>query len=163
MGISRVYRFGSVSLSLSCPFSKQANPDQDPKPSAPADVVMSEEQADTTERAYVPLAQRQPVDVIDDSIVVVGQARQKKRKRTKPSAQDNDSPGKANGEGVERKGNSKKQKQLLDADADDSPEPFDYSKVPNILDDVPIPEPDPTKRKKKKQKQNQGMHRALRL
>ena len=35
-------------------------------------------------------------------------------------------------------------------------EPFDYSAVPNILDDIPTPEHDMTPRKKKKQKQNKG-------
>jgi hypothetical protein len=35
-------------------------------------------------------------------------------------------------------------------------EPFDYSAVPNILDDILTPEHDATSRKKKKHKQNAG-------
>ena len=112
-----------------------------------------------TERAYVPPTQRQPIDVIDDSIIVVGQARQKKRKRVKLSAQDADLQGTATSEAVssaewtERNGSSKRLKRRQNADANDTLEPFDYSKVPNILDDVPIPEQDHGKRKKK---QKQG-------
>lgn len=149
-------------LSLLYPLSKQINSDQDPKSSALVDAVMSDDPAVTTERAYVPPAQRQPIDVIDDSIVVVGQARQKKRKRAKPFTQDADSPAKANDEDissaewVERIGDSaKKPKRRQNASTGDSLEPFDYSKVSNILDDVPIPEQDHGKRKKK---QNQGTH-----
>ena len=128
-------------------------PDQDLTPSALVDADMSFEPAVTTGRAYLPPAQRHPVDVIDDSIIVVGPARQKKRKRQdflpRMPIQS--------GDWVSWNGNSKRPKQRQNADADDSLESFDYSKVPNILDDVPIPEQDPGKRKKKQQKQNQGM------
>lgn len=120
---------------------------------------MPDESAVAAERAYVPPAQRQPIDVIDDSIVVVGQARQKKRKRVKLSAQDADPQGTATSEAVssaewiERNGSSKRLKRRQHSDANDSLEPFDYSKVPNILDDVPIPEQDHGRKRKKKQKQ----------
>jgi exosome complex exonuclease RRP6 len=110
---------------------------------------------------YVPAAQRQQKNIVDDSIVVVGQARQKKRKRVKSSAHDTD-PGSAavpvmnaetsaearQTEALKRKGQRSSTPQ----------ESFDYSAVPNILDDVPTPERDSTSRKKKKQ--NKGKARA---
>lgn len=99
------------------------------------------------EIAYVPAAQRQQANIIDDSIVVVGQARQKKRKRVKGSvAKDGDSVA------------DDKQKRREEV----APlEPFDYSTAPNILDDIPTPDQDPASRKKKKQKHTKGRSRAL--
>ncbi|KAJ6544046.1 hypothetical protein B0H19DRAFT_1169443 [Mycena capillaripes] len=99
---------------------------------------------------YVPAAQRttkQVIEVVDDSIVVVGQARQKKRKRSKtdtgvdgdPSTEDSTTAKKA----------TKKEKR--DTSGEEA-EAFDFSAVPNILDDVPNRE-DMRVKKKKKQKQ----------
>lgn len=98
---------------------------------------------------FVPIAQRQqPAQVIDDSIVVVGQARKKKRKRTKADStsgalmDDGETPGMEDG-GVE----------------EEEVEAFDYSTVPNILDDVPTPNTEG--RKKKKPKHQKGSHSIL--
>lgn len=114
---------------------------------------------------FVPASQRttkpKPMDVIvDDAIVVVGQARQKKRKRTKIADAD------ADANDAEPKKPSKKERKASaggvsglstageEADAD---EPFDFSAVPNILDDVPNAEDMRVKKKKKKDKhQNKG-------
>lgn len=87
---------------------------------------------------FIPSNQRQShfAPVSDDTIVLVGQARQKKRKRTKRKIIDNSSIG--------DRENS----------ADD--EVFDYATVPNLLDDVkPAPE-DLSTRKKKRQKDTKG-------
>ncbi|KAJ7621619.1 ribonuclease H-like domain-containing protein [Mycena polygramma] len=95
---------------------------------------------------YVPAAQRttkQVVEVVDDSIVVVGQARQKKRKRAKADTG-------VDGEADEDSSKATK-KGKHDAPGGDA-EAFDFSAVPNILDDVPNGE-DMRIKKKKKQKQ----------
>jgi exosome complex exonuclease RRP6 len=113
---------------------------------------------------FVPAAQRRPAHMVDDAIIVVGQARQKKRKRYNVSiAQDLESevvplPGMdfdtlADGNQSKKSYNKKRQDEDLSANPQ---EPFDYSSVPNILDDIPTPEPGSTVRKKKKQKQSKG-------
>ncbi|KAJ7123058.1 ribonuclease H-like domain-containing protein [Mycena epipterygia] len=99
---------------------------------------------------YVPATQRTTkiVEVVDDSIVVVGQARQKKRKRVKA-----DTGGDGDGDGADGPASPKKamKKEKRDAEGDEA-EAFDFSAVPNILDDVPNGE-DMRIKKKKKQKQ----------
>ncbi|TFK48707.1 hypothetical protein OE88DRAFT_1663795 [Heliocybe sulcata] len=82
---------------------------------------------------FVPPSQRQPkatAEVLDDTIVMVGQARQKKRKRSdKPKA---------------AKDKSKEE---------EAAEPFDYSTVSNILDEAPdLEEQEPAGKKKRRQK-----------
>ncbi|KAH9829634.1 uncharacterized protein C8Q71DRAFT_717962 [Rhodofomes roseus] len=77
---------------------------------------------------FVPAAQRgRPEAVEDDSIVVVGQRRAKKRKRVPKSSKDGDEA--------------------------EAVEAFDYGAVSNILDEEPEPEPEDggAKRRKKKQ------------
>lgn len=97
--------------------------------------------AGQVEIPFVPVARRQqPAQVVDDSIVVVGQARKRKRKRTKTDAtygapMDDETGGVEDG-------------------VVDEVEAFDYSTVPNILDDVPLPIPEG--RKKKKPKHQKG-------
>ncbi|KAJ6465107.1 ribonuclease H-like domain-containing protein [Mycena vitilis] len=95
---------------------------------------------------YVPAAQRttkQVVEVVDDSIVVVGQARQKKRKRAKVDTGVDGEP-----DGGSNKATKKEKHNTPSGDA----EVFDFGAVPNILDDVPNGE-DMRIKKKKKQKQ----------
>ncbi|KII90883.1 hypothetical protein PLICRDRAFT_39491 [Plicaturopsis crispa FD-325 SS-3] len=99
---------------------------------SPDDTTMEDASSGHVEMPFVPATQRKKAEVIDDSIVVVGQARAAKRKRTKSRVQDEKTP-------------------TEDAEAE---EVFDYSAVPNILDDAPPPEA--AQRKKKKQKQNKG-------
>ncbi|KAJ6579470.1 ribonuclease H-like domain-containing protein [Mycena vulgaris] len=101
---------------------------------------------------FVPAAQRAPkiVEVVDDSIVVVGQARQKKRKRVKADLE-------GEGETPSPKKATKKEKRQAAAEGEgegegEEDETFDFSAVPNILDDVPNRE-DMRVKKKKKQKQ----------
>lgn len=111
-----------------------ADPDADLQPAIAGQV----------EIPFVPAIQRQPVSAIDDSIVVVGQARKKKRKRTKAESvagADMDVEVPENADTPHNDG--------------DSAEPFDYSTVPNILDDVPTPDNDAASRKKK-QRHNKG-------
>ncbi|KAJ7082609.1 hypothetical protein C8R43DRAFT_1052282 [Mycena crocata] len=101
---------------------------------------------------YVPAAQRatkQVVQVVDDSIVVVGQARQKKRKRAKTDPDHGDGGGE-DASGTPKK-TPKKGKREPDTEGGEA-EAFDLSAVPNILDDVPNGE-DMRVKKKKKQKQ----------
>jgi exosome complex exonuclease RRP6 len=98
---------------------------------------------------YIPASQRKVTQVVDDSIVVVGQARQKKRKRAKitpggiePSVSAEASKLKEAGErGV-----------VANNESTSNEEPFDFSAVPNILDDNPNLEDTKKKRKQKKQK-----------
>jgi len=94
------------------------------------------------EMPYVPASQRQSVRTAEetDAIVVVGQARQKKRKRTKAIASATDVTG------VEHAATEKPQNSQ--AEDDDIETPFDFNAVPNILDD----NPDTEDRKKKRQR-----------
>jgi exosome complex exonuclease RRP6 len=71
-----------------------------------------------------PLRQAAKTDVIDDTIIVVGQ-RQKKRKRTKPAG--------VGGEDGSEKSSTPVAKDKADPDI----VPFDFSSAPNILDDLP--------------------------
>jgi exosome complex exonuclease RRP6 len=89
---------------------------------------------------FIPSNQRQShfASVPDDTIVLVGQARQKKRKRTKSKVLDNSS--------------------IRDCENMGEDEVFDYATVPNLLDDVaPAPEGIDT-RKKKRQKDAKGTY-----
>ncbi|KAG2130661.1 ribonuclease H-like domain-containing protein [Suillus bovinus] len=83
---------------------------------------------------FIPTDQRQPrlAPVSDDTIVVVGQARQKKRKRIKTTVLGKSQSG--------------------DQDDTGEDEVFDYTTVPNLLDDLPPAPEELDMRKKKKQK-----------
>lgn len=83
---------------------------------------------------FIPTDQRQPrlAPVSDDTIVVVGQARQRKRKRIKTTALGKPPTG--------------------DQDDTGEDEVFDYATVPNLLDDLPPTPEELDTRKKKKQK-----------
>ncbi|KAF8211725.1 hypothetical protein K438DRAFT_1807803 [Mycena galopus ATCC 62051] len=101
---------------------------------------------------YVPAAQRttKVVEVVDDSIVVVGQARQKKRKRNKNDTgmDDRDGASPATADSASPKKTPKTEKH----DGEEV-EAFDFSTVPNLLDNVHNGEDN---RVKKKKKQKQG-------
>ncbi|KAG5642308.1 hypothetical protein DXG03_003028 [Asterophora parasitica] len=114
------------------------------------DVIMAESGMQV-EIPFVPAAQRKTTaQTVDDSIVVVGQARQKKRKRTKSTP---DGAVSASAEGLSQK--SKPQHEGSGSkDEPGEPEPFDFSAVPNILDDNPHTEE--TKQKKRQKKQKRG-------
>jgi exosome complex exonuclease RRP6 len=90
------------------------------------------------ENPYLPESQRKTTKILNDSIVVVGHAKQRKRKRAKTAVNTESRP-------------------LAEGSLQEmgEPEPFDFSAVPNILDDIPNAE-DSLLRKKKKQKQNKG-------
>lgn len=89
-----------------------------------------------TEIPYVPTQQRKTREVVEDSsIVVVGQARQKKRKRTKSAQQIED-------------GGSKNADKARASENLESAKPFDFSRVPNILDEVQEEDRAPVKKKK---------------
>jgi len=105
---------------------------------APAEAPGRATMSGQIEIPFIPPNQRQShfATVPDDTIVLVGQARQKKRKRMKSKVLDNSSIG--------------------DHGDMDEDEVFDYATVPNLLDDVaPAPEGINT-RKKKRQKDAKG-------
>ena len=131
---------------------------------ATADSTTDDQLARLTEQIeipYVPATQRQRTNIVDDSIVVVGQARQKKRKRAKASsAPDVDPEVTMDAESLAETSQTRglKQRKGRNKDTDTNPqEPFDYSVVPNILDDVPTPESEGNSRKKKRNRNN-GEH-----
>ena len=105
---------------------------------------------------FVPAPQRQIKTVVDDTIVVVGQMKQKKRKRAKPtpstSQVDLSRPVDDDPRADEGKTGAKKH-HLADTSEQ---EPFDFSSVPNILDEITITEEGAKPRKKKKQKRQEG-------
>ena len=105
---------------------------------------------------YVAASQRPTKQVKEeerDTIVVVGQARQK-RKRTK--AQQHNGAGKSKEPAVDQAPSSST---LLEKEEEESnalePESFDFSAVHNILDDNPDLE-DGNRKKKRQKKQNKG-------
>lgn len=103
---------------------------------------------------YIPASQRHPAHTIEDSIVVVGQARQKKRKRTKVAP---DGPAALPSAESSNVGGTPQQQQNAGSNDDPPTEesvPFDFSAVPNILDDNPNSE---ETKKKRQRKQKHGM------
>ncbi|GBE85266.1 Exosome complex exonuclease rrp6 [Sparassis crispa] len=112
--------------------------------SAVAEVEETSEMA--VEIPFIPVSQRQPQplrEVLDHSIVVVGQSRTKKRKR------DRGASGKE-GEGAETPSANEEGK----ASAEGTP--FDYNAVSNILDDASDLEPEEQGARKKKHRQGKG-------
>ncbi|KAJ7265982.1 hypothetical protein B0H12DRAFT_179215 [Mycena haematopus] len=103
---------------------------------------------------YVPAAQRTTkVEVVDDSIVVVGQARQKKRKRAKNDVGTDGGDGDTGKSATANSASPKKMPKTEKQDDSGEVEAFDFSAVPNLLDDLPNGEDNRVKRKKK---QKQG-------
>jgi exosome complex exonuclease RRP6 len=105
---------------------------------------------------FVPASQRKGTQIVEDSIVVVGQARQKKRKRTKSTVDHGDPSHSADDL------NAKTQQEQVNLTLKDEvpsgvEEPFDFSVVPNILDNNPDLE-ESTVKKRKKQKKKNGMY-----
>jgi exosome complex exonuclease RRP6 len=101
---------------------------------------------------FVPSTQRQQTNIVDDDIVIVGQ---KRRKRLKSSAKRHaklsmDGNTSMASQATTFKPNGEHQ------EGSATQEPFDYSAIPNLLDDIPAPEHDTTSRKKKKRKQDKG-------
>lgn len=103
------------------------------------------------EMPYVPASQRNITQVVDDSIVVVGQVRQKKRKRAKATTVGTDASAEASNE-VGRK------EVIPNDESATFEQPFDFSAVPNILDDNPNIEDSKKKRKQKKQKTGKWLY-----
>ena len=98
---------------------------------------------------FIPAPQRSMEEVMNeeqDTIVVVGQARQK-RKRAKASA-----------DGVEAtSGKKTKVTNRVEANDEDHGEAFDFSAVPNILDDNPnLGDEKKKKKKKRERKEKKG-------
>ncbi|EEB95284.1 hypothetical protein MPER_05767, partial [Moniliophthora perniciosa FA553] len=107
---------------------------------------------------FVPASQRASKvnETVEDTIVLVGQTKQKKRKRTKATGQGGEPPGEPEDTTRKRKKGAKSQNRT---DVTEAQEEFDFSSVPNILD-----EPPPSSgtdelsanKKKGKAKQNKG-------
>ncbi|KAL0960894.1 hypothetical protein HGRIS_005903 [Hohenbuehelia grisea] len=122
--------------------SGQAAPSTNAVADAPTDTFTGMQ----VEVPFVPLAQRKKPasDPVEDTIVVVGQARQKKRKRTKAADGAGEDAGSAK---AATAGKASGDKAAVDeAEAT----PFDFDAVPNILDDRPTQD-DAKPRKRKKQ------------
>ncbi len=100
---------------------------------------------------FIPASQRQPREAIEDTLVVVGQARQKKRKRVAPADIDDGTPG-------TEVTSSKKSKSGEGESADKDPEPFDFASVPNVLDQVPAIHGDNKVKRKGKQKKGEAFY-----
>lgn len=100
---------------------------------------------------FIPAPQRQPREPIEDTLVVVGQARQKKRKRVAPTDPDDGTSG-------TEVTSSKKSKSRDDENASQDPEPFDFSSVPNVLDQVPAIHGDNKVKKKGKQRKGDASY-----
>ena len=104
---------------------------------------------------FVPAAERQTkvATVVEDTIVVVGQPRQKKRKRTKAAGVDDETKVPAPAVQPSKKARSK------DGEASKSEadiEPFDYANTSNLLDDSPAVDTDINSKASKKGKFKKG-------
>ncbi|KAG6868017.1 hypothetical protein C0993_008359 [Termitomyces sp. T159_Od127] len=108
---------------------------------------------------FVPASQRRAVHIVeDDSIVVVGQARYKKRKRTRPSI-DGVTPKLT--EGLSPKNQSKKHESGAGDNANND-EPFDFTTVSNILDDnLDVEDTKQKRQKRQKSGKNINLHAQL--
>lgn len=121
---------------------------------------------------FVPAAARKPKVLephIDDTIVVVGQTRAKKRKRNskKFAEQQGETRESATAAGAEEKvaSMSKAQGREEEPDAEmemasDEQDDFDFSAVPNILDDDPDSEAQERRTKQKRPKRQDRANRA---
>jgi exosome complex exonuclease RRP6 len=111
-------------------------------------------EAPLVEIPYLPASQRQTAKVVvEDSIVVVGQPKQKKRKRPKASSSTPHGEISGPADAVEDDAeNTKRSVKAEDSPVTAEPEPFDFSTVPNILDEVPPEDHDPKQHKKKRSK-----------
>ncbi|KAF8895358.1 hypothetical protein BD779DRAFT_721231 [Infundibulicybe gibba] len=100
---------------------------------------------------YVPASQRGSARAnVEDTIIVVGQARQKKRKRVKDTPNPLEPAASADGPQPQ-----KEEKVALTEGDTETQNPFDFSSVPNILDnDSHITEV--KKKRQKKQKNSKG-------
>ncbi|KAJ8523231.1 hypothetical protein ONZ45_g260 [Pleurotus djamor] len=123
--------------------------DKDEEPGTTGSTTLTME----VEHPFVPASDRKArvaTEVEEDTIIVVGQ-RSKKRKR-----KDNNkgSVAEAGGEGEATSSASpRKAKKAKDSDNEkESEKPFDFSTVPNILDDAPAVEAEAVKRKRKQNK-----------
>ena len=109
---------------------------------------------------FVPTAQRNATQIVDDSIVVVGQARQKKRKRPKATVDEADLLHSADILNTTKTKQESVNPAVKDEEPNDVKEKFDFSEVPNILDNNPDLEESTIKKKKQKNKNgvyvNQG-------
>ncbi|KAJ7089360.1 ribonuclease H-like domain-containing protein [Mycena belliarum] len=123
-------------------------------PPQPTDVPEAA-QGMQAEVPYVPAAQRstkREAPVVDDTIAVVGQARQKKRKRAKVDVDNGDGEADDTSSLVKP---AKKERRTPEVAVEG--EMFDFTAVPNILDDVPNGE-DMRVKKKKKQRKRRPMY-----
>jgi len=98
---------------------------------------------------FVPAARRKPAEMVEDSIVVVGQARQKKRKRAVKTIHEGPLSSRSSADVAGRDIH-----QAKNSGPDALEESFDFSGVSNILDDNPDLED--TKKPKKQKKQKHG-------
>jgi exosome complex exonuclease RRP6 len=97
---------------------------------------------------FVPASRRQPVQALEDSIVVVGQVRQRKRKKVAKLPQSGSAQSRSSADGT-----SEKVEQT--EDPENEAESFNFAAVPNILDDNPSPED--VKKPKRQKKQKTGL------
>lgn len=98
---------------------------------------------------FVPAARRNPGETVEDSIVVVGHARQKKRKRTVKTIHEGPLSSRSSADVA-----FSDIHQAKNSGPGALEESFDFSGVPNILDDNPDLED--TKKPKKQKKQKHG-------
>ncbi len=104
-----------------------------------------------TEIAFVPRSERKTLATagVEDTIILVGQrAKKRKRKDTKSASSEPNGDGPASGSTSAKVKKTRSVEAEVDGD-DDSEKPFDFSSVPNILDDEPIKEDAKPKRQRK--------------
>ncbi|KAK0185739.1 ribonuclease H-like domain-containing protein [Armillaria mellea] len=145
--VTRIH--STLSIAPSVPKRVSIEPQEDVIPMQVDENDAIETQA---EIPFIPASQRQPREAIEDTLVVVGQARQKKRKRVALADIDDGTPG------TEVTSLTKKSKSGEGESADQDPEPFDFASVPNVLDQVPAIHEDNKVKRKGKQKKGGGTY-----
>jgi exosome complex exonuclease RRP6 len=96
---------------------------------------------------YVHASQRPERREENDTIVVVGQVHQKRKRKAGKSFTTNQDVASSTKQVGDAESNTKRR-----AEAEESQEPFDFSSVPNILDDDPEAEREETEKRRKRQK-----------
>jgi exosome complex exonuclease RRP6 len=145
----------SLLTTSSTPIIQIVEPPTDHQPENTT-IEATDEASNAVEIPYVPASQRPAKQEEKDTIVIVGQVRQKRKRKVERSIESNPEASSA----AKQSGDAELNTRRRGTNPEDPQEPFDFSSVPNILDDDPEAEGETEKRRKKQKKTNKkGLNR----